>query len=119
MADKHEIVKRAFLNKTPAREDYFVLSVSNILDVLPGQVIEAEQVQDLFDKGVDVTINLPMPPQGGQGGMPPNGGPAFRDANTPEGAKKGCTSCGKKKQIEAEAELESASVEEVVAEGAD
>ena len=51
--------------------------------------------------------------------MPPNGGPAFRDANTPEGAKKGCTSCGKKKQIEAEAELESASVEEVVAEGAD
>jgi hypothetical protein len=118
MADKHEIVKRAFLNKTPAREDYFVLSVSNIIDVLPGQVIEASQVQDLFDAGVDVTINLPMPPQGGQGGMPPNGGPAFRDANTPEGAKKGCTSCGKKKQQqEAQAELESASVEEVVTEG--
>ena len=119
MADKHEIVKRAFLNKTPAREDYFVLSVSNIIDVLPGQVIEASQVQDLFDAGVDVTINLPMPPQGGQGGMPPNGGPAFRDANTPEGDKKGCTSCAKKKQQqeEAQAELESASVEEVVTEG--
>lgn len=119
MADKHEIVKRAFLNKTPAREDFFVLSVSNIVDVLPGQVIEASQVQDLFDAGVDVTINLPMPPQGGQGGMPPNGGPAFRDANTPEGAKKGCTSCAKKKQQqeEAQAELESASVEEVVTEG--
>ena len=118
MAD-HEIVKRAFLNKTPAREDFFVLSVSNIVDVLPGQVIEASQVQDLFDAGVDVTINLPMPPQGGQGGMPPNGGPAFRDANTPEGAKKGCTSCAKKKQQqeEAQAELESASVEEVVTEG--
>ena len=48
MAD-HEFVKRAFLNKTPAREDFFVLSVSNIVDVLPGQVIEASQVQDLFD----------------------------------------------------------------------
>ena len=46
---EHEIVKRAFLNKTPAREDFFVLSVSNIVDVLPGQVIEASQVQDLFD----------------------------------------------------------------------
>ena len=90
---EHEIVKRAFLNKTPAREDFFVLSVSNIVDVLPGQVIEASQVQDLFDAGVDVTINLPMPPQGG---MPPaQGGQQFRDA-VPTGENKPCATCGKK-----------------------
>ena len=112
MAD-HEIVKRAFLNKTPAREDFFVLSVSNIVDVLPGQVIEASQVQDLFDSGVDVTINLPMPPAGAN--PPPMGGdnaaPNFRDVQTPAGAKKGCTSCGKKKEEKAEAVLEETSVE--------
>ena len=111
MAD-HEIVKRAFLNKTPAREDFFVLSVSNIVDVLPGQVIEASQVQDLFDAGVDVTINLPMPPAGMN---PPAGGdenaaPNFRNVQTPPAAKKGCTTCGKKKK-EAEAVLEETSVE--------
>ena len=59
---EHEIVKRAFLNKTPAREDFFVFSVSNIVDVLPGQVITEDQVNQLFADGVDVTINLPMPP---------------------------------------------------------
>ena len=112
----HEIIKRAFLNKTPAREDFFVLSVSNIVDVLPGQVIEASQVQDLFDSGVDVTINLPMPPAGMN---PPMGGdenaaPNFRNVQTPAGAKKGCTSCGKKKkeqEAQAEPVLEETSVE--------
>ena len=115
MADKHEIVKRAFLNKTPAREDYFVLSVSNIIDVLPGQVIEASQVQDLFDAGVDVTINLPMPPQGGM--APPAAAPQFRDVETEKPG--GCASCGKKKEqqldgdiIEEETSVEVAEVSE-------
>ena len=58
---EHEIVKRAFLNKTPAREDFFVLSVSNIVDVLPGQVIEASQVQDLFDAGAVSYTHLTLP----------------------------------------------------------
>ena len=109
MAD-HEIVKRAFLNKTPAREDFFVLSVSNIVDVLPGQVIEASQVQDLFDAGVDVTINLPMPP-------PPTGAQQFRDVETEKPG--GCMNCGKKKEqqlngdiIEEETSVEVAEVSE-------
>ena len=92
---EHEIVKRAFLNKTPAREDFFVFSVSNIVDVLPGQVIGASQVQDLFDSGVDVTINLPMPPQQPQS-QPPMDAPQFREVQ-PTGEKKPCTTCGKKK----------------------
>ena len=49
---KHEIVKRAFLNKTPAREDFFVFSVSNVIDVLPGEVIEAKVVQKLINSWV-------------------------------------------------------------------
>ena len=106
---EHEIVKRAFLNKTPAREDFFVLSVSNIVDVLPGQVIEASQVQDLFDAGVDVTINLPMPPQGGM--SPAQGGPQFRDVAS-DGEKKPCTTCGKK-NIEDSIVEEESSVEVV------
>ena len=113
---EHEIVKRAFLNKTPAREDFFVLSVSNIVDVLPGQVIEASQVQDLFDAGVDVTINLPMPPQGGMA-PPPAGAQQFRDVETEKPG--GCMNCGKKKEqqldgdiIEEETSVEVAEVSE-------
>ena len=97
MAD-HEIVKRAFLNKTPAREDFFVFSVSNIVDVLPGQVITEDQVNKLFEDGVDVTINLPMPPPQANPIPDPTQGQQFRNVATPDGAKKGCQSCGKKKE---------------------
>ena len=112
---EYEIIKRAFLNKTPAREDFFVLSVSNIVDVLPGQVIEASQVQDLFDAGVDVTINLPMPPQGGM--APPAAAPQFRDVDTEKPG--GCMNCGKNKEqqlngdiVEEETSVEVAEVSE-------
>ena len=99
---EHEIVKRAFLNKTPAREDFFVFSVSNVIDVLPGEVIEAKVVQKLINDGVDVTVNLPMPPPGlpqvpGADLLPGEGGPKFRDAETPQQTG-GCQSCKKKKE---------------------
>ena len=111
---EHEIVKRAFLNKTPAREDFFVFSVSNIVDVLPGQVITEDQVKQLFADGVDVTINLPMPPPGAQ--APAAGGPQFREVQ-PTGEKKPCTTCGKKKAeaeniVEEESSVEVAEVTE-------
>ena len=105
-----EIVKRAFLNKTPAREDFFVFSVSNIVDVLPGQVITEDQVNQLFADGVDVTINLPMPPPGGQAPPPAAGGPQFREVQ-PTGEKKPCTTCGKKKAAAENIVQEEASVE--------
>ena len=112
---EHEIVKRAFLNKTPAREDFFVFSVSNIVDVLPGQVITEDQVNQLFADGVDVTINLPMPPPQPQG-QPGMDAPQFREVQ-PTGEKKPCTTCGKKKAeaeniVEEESSVEVAEVTE-------